>query len=715
MTFKISKAVACDVFTTAFNLTDEFVKPSFDAIETANHGTDTNDIENVAEIFKEGSDLHPTFKPVIVAMINDAIAVITDARRVDKGTLNPVFATCVQDNGIVSIIHLKNKPSEPSNNIVIPSMKFFMQAQDINEAFAVLDDEDSYTTTSEPNPIIMDGSILVEMLGFEDTSFTDSFETKAMQSLYDYANKNEVVEHWFGSLYKIIALSYVNSASDKDGFQKPNNGYSAKVFTNIPRNYKENFLTLASPFTIQKEATPVQVPDKDDDEEDDMFTSSLVNDSIMTTPITRKRKPETSPEEVTDPEPPKASIEAAKVNINLDGKDLLKMLEIRGTSSSAYKKLADKCPPECKKWIAMVSENQTLTPSMNDALECTTYVGGAESIYWTMKRNNPYSHQIEIPQESLFEAMLKNKIAKGDNVTQVSDIEACVSIAGMKPKYRQFTSTKSSFGVFIPETDNDFLDQLKSYSTFLHAAMGSSSLAATRSDYIINRFNKVRSFLHNQFEKYGKKCGNYFITLIHNLYNTYFTDIKAHEQNTLEVDFFFHRLTAGEDLNLGAAEKVHEDHSGNGLSWKKRSNNNRNNNTRNNNNGGYSNNNNNNNRNNNNNGRYNNNNNNNNNNGGYINHNNNGGNNNGGNEGNQNNRKGWILDGRFGDFFNPEKCRAMNPAFPSYNNKLLCGSKAFRGFCRNTRCSFHHELVAKNDQPMRAFITGNNLPITFRE
>ena len=74
MTFKISKAVACDVFTTAFNLTDEFVKPSFDAIETANHGTDTNDIENVAEIFKEGSDLHPTFKPVIVAMINDAIA-----------------------------------------------------------------------------------------------------------------------------------------------------------------------------------------------------------------------------------------------------------------------------------------------------------------------------------------------------------------------------------------------------------------------------------------------------------------------------------------------------------------------------------------------------------------------------------------------------------------------------------------------------------------
>ncbi len=80
----------------------------------------------------------------------------------------------------------------------------------------------------------------------------------------------------------------------------------------------------------------------DDDEEDDMFTSSLVNDSIMTTPITRKRKPETSPEEVTDPEPPKASIEAAKVNINLDGKDLLKMLEIRGTSSSAYKILADK-------------------------------------------------------------------------------------------------------------------------------------------------------------------------------------------------------------------------------------------------------------------------------------------------------------------------------------------------------------------------------------
>ena len=171
----------------------------------------------------------------------------------------------------------------------------------------------------------MDSSILVKMIGFEDTSFTDSLEPKAMQSLYnyannDYANKNEVVEHWFGSLYKIIALSYVNLASDKNDFQKPSNSYFAKVFTNIPRNYKENFLSR-----IQKEATPVQVLHKDNDEED-MLTSSLVND-IMTNPITRKRKPDTSPEEVTDPERPKASIEAAKVNINLGSKDLLKMLK----------------------------------------------------------------------------------------------------------------------------------------------------------------------------------------------------------------------------------------------------------------------------------------------------------------------------------------------------------------------------------------------------
>ena len=81
---------------TAFNLTDKLVKPSFNSIETANHAVDTNNIKNITEIFKERSDLYPTFKPVIVAMINDVIAVITDARRVEQGTLNPVFATCVQ-------------------------------------------------------------------------------------------------------------------------------------------------------------------------------------------------------------------------------------------------------------------------------------------------------------------------------------------------------------------------------------------------------------------------------------------------------------------------------------------------------------------------------------------------------------------------------------------------------------------------------------------
>jgi len=724
MTFNINKETARDVFTTAFNLTDENVKPSFSSIESANHGVDTNNLESVAELFKEDSTIHPPFKPVIVAMVNNVISVIIDAKRVDKGSLNPVLATCVQDEGVVSIVHLKPKSSETINNIAIPSMNSFIKAKDIHEAFAILGDQDSYISTSEPNPVIMDGSILFEMLGFEDSSFTESFETKVLQSLFEHAKENEAPESWFRNFYKIIVLSYINTITDD--FQKPGNGYTAKTFTDIPRNYKETFLALAEPFKIQKVdmAEPIEI-EVNDDEEDDKITTSLVDEENMnlkdlSAPIKRKRKSTSSQEEITETtEPNKEIIEAAKVNINLDGKDLMKMLEIKMTGSTSHKKLVDKCPPECKNWIAMISQDGKLTSSMDDALECTTYIGGAESIYWAMKRNNPNNHQVEIPQESLFEALLKNKIAKGDNVTQVTDIEACVSIAGMKPKYRSFTNTKSSFGVFIPDNDNDFLDQLGSYSTFLQAVFGQASLVATRCEHLIQRFHKVRSFLYNQFKKYGRKCGNYFISLIHNLYNSYFTDIKAHEQNTLEVDFFFHRLTAGEDLNLGSAEAANGDQPDGSQPWKKRdtkkwNNNNRNSNwnnrNNNNNNGGY----------NNNNGGYNNNNNNgrNNNNGGNGNGNNNnynnGGNNNGSNGGNQN-RKGWILDGRFGEFFNPDKIRVMNPGFPSYNGNPLCGSKAFRGFCRNQRCTFHHELVAKDDQPMRAFITGNSLPITFRE
>jgi len=257
---------------------------------------------------------------------------------------------------------------------------------------------------------------------------------------------------------------------------------------------------------------------------------------------------------------------------------------------------------------------------------------------------------MEVVQESIVETLLKNNIARGDNITQATDIKACVSIAGMKPKYRSFTSSKGNFGVFIPTSDSDFFNQLKTYSTFLQIVFSPESFIAIHCESLIMRFHKVHNFLFGQFQKYGAKRGNHFVTLIYNLFNSYFSDIKSGEENNLEFDYFFHRLVAGEDLNLGSISNDNFAESGNGQSGKKRNNKrnwnrnndwkNRNNNTNEGNGGNNHNNSGNNNRGNNN----------------YNNNNKNGGNgNNGNNGGNQNNRKGWILNGRFGDFFNPDK------------------------------------------------------------
>ena len=138
----------------------------------------------------------------------------------------------------------------------------------------------------------MDSSVLFEMLGFEDSTFTESFETNILQALFKHVKENEAPESWFERFYKIIAFRYINSITNE--FQKPRNGYIRKIFTDIPINYKEIFLALTSPVKIQKVNTfePIEL-DEDDDEENDKFTFSLVNEentrlNDLTAPITRK-------------------------------------------------------------------------------------------------------------------------------------------------------------------------------------------------------------------------------------------------------------------------------------------------------------------------------------------------------------------------------------------------------------------------------------------